>query len=377
MKKSKLLFIITVVILAVFVLAACGGSNPPDGGNNDGNEAGQANEKLKIAFVYNGSIGDDGWCAAHEVARQNTQARLDFIETSYIEPVTPGTAAEQVFSELGQQGYDVVVAATMAYESDVNKIAPEYPNTIFLICSGSTSGPNVESFWPDRTALWYSQGVIAGLMSETNKIGFTGSNPIPLVLCVQNAFLLGAQRVNPEMTQAVVYIQVFYDPPAETDAAKSLAEAGCDILWNNTDTPSHVQIAEQRGLHAFSQYADQREFGPNSYIGGEFLNWEAYYVEAFQKIWDGAFTPQVYFPDMKTEACLPQEIINVPADILAQYQEILEELLAADDMYSIVYSGPIYDNNGVLRVPEGEYMTKEEVQAMDWFVQGTISSVKL
>ncbi len=377
-----LLGLLVVLLLAsALFLAACGGNastgDTQDPGDNDNSGAGK--EKLKIAFVYNGAVGDDGWCDRHETARKTAQQTLnDIIDTTYIEPVTPGTAAEQVFTQLGEDKYDVVVAATAAYQSDVEKIAPNYPDTMFLLCSGSISSSNIESFWPDRTSLWYMYGVMAGMMTKTNKIGFVGSNPIPLVLVCQNSFLLGAQSVNPDVTQTVIYIGTFYDPAAETDASYSLAEAGCDVLWNNTDTPSHVQVAQEKGLYAMSQYADQRDFGPDSYLGGEFLNWEVYYIDTFQRIYDGTFVPTMYSPGLETEAAIPQEYTkNVPQDVRDKFEEVYAELLAADDMYSIVYKGPIYDNDGNLKCEEGKYLSKDDVyNKIDWFVKGTISSVK-
>lgn len=382
MAKKTLWLVVTLLMCSTLMLiSACSPQTAPpkqeDPVQTDPSDS-VDKPKLKIAFVYNGTVGDDGWCDAHETARKNTQAALnDIIDTNFIEPVTPGTEAEQVFSQLGDDKYDVIVAATAAYEADVAKIAPLYPDSIYLICSGTISGPNIESFWPDRNALWYAHGVIAGLMTKTNRIGFTGSNPIPMEISCQNAFLLGAQSVNPDAEQIVIYVGTYYNPAAERDAAYSLADAGCDILWNNTDTPSHVQVAQEKGLHAMSQYADQREFGPDSYLGGEFLNWEAYYMEAFPKIYDGTFEATVYFPDMKTGACKPQELTkNVPADVAEQFYELIDELMETEDLYEYCFSGPIYDTKGNLRCAEGEFLDTIQVnEEMDWFVAGTISSV--
>lgn len=383
MRKLTLVVVLALLITSLF--AGCGAEPAEtevpsnDTSTKEVPATKENRSKLQIAFVYNGAVGDDGWCDAHETARKNTQEALDdIIETSYIEPVTPGTEAEQVFSELGDKKYDVVVAATAAYESDVQKIAPMYPDTIYLVCSGTFKMENVESFWPDRTALWYAYGVMAGLMTETNKVGFTASNPIPMEISCQNAFLLGAQSVNPDTEQIVIYIGTYYDPAAERDAAYSLAEAGCDVLWNNTDTPSHVQVAQEKGLYAMSQYADQRDFGPDSYLGGEFLNWEAYYMEVFPKIYNGEFEAQIYFPNIQTGASKPQEYTkNVPEDVREKFEEVYGEMMVSDNLYEYCYSGPIYDTEGVLRCPEGEYLDTVAVnEEMDWMVAGTISSVR-
>lgn len=380
MKRIMVVFIGVLLSVCLFATACAPEQNPKN--SEPVKSGGDASSKLRIAFVYNGAVGDDGWCDAHEEARKNTQKALDdIIDSSFIEPVTPGTQAEQVFSQLGEDKYDVVVAATAAYESDVVKIAPLYPDTIYLICSGTVSSANVESFWPDRNALWYAHGVIAGMMTKTNKVGFTGSNPIPMEISCQNAFLLGAQSVNPDVQQIVIYIGTYYDPAAERDAAYSLAEAGCDILWNNTDTPSHVQVAQEKGLHAMSQYADQRDFGPDSYLGGEFLNWEAYYMEVFPKIYDGSFEATVYFPDLRTGACKPQELTdNVPKEVKDKFYEIIEEMMAIeeeDGLYKYCFSGPIYDTKGNLLCNEGDFLDTVAVnEEMDWMVAGTISSVR-
>ncbi len=372
MKKG--LLILLMVLLAVGLLAGCG-STDTTSGDTTGDDAGNAPaEKMKVAFVYNAVIGDYGWAYGHEKAREETQAALDFVETSCLENVTPGANAERVMADLAAEGYDVIIAVSGDYEADVRKVAPNYPDTDFLLCCGAYSAANVESFYPKATQIWWVLGKVAAQLTKTNTIGMVGAVTAPIDLQIQNAFLLGAQSVNPDIVERIIYINTYYDPAAERDAALSLIDAGVDVITQATNTPAHVQAAVEKGVYAMSQFEDMSQFGPDNYISGDKFVWSAYYIPTLQAIKDGNWVPSTTInePDITSGVC---DFVDfgpmVTDEMKTKVQEAVEQVKADP---KIMWKGPIYDNQGNLVVAEGEYLTDEQLLAMNWWVKGTITS---
>lgn len=329
-------------------------------------------KKLKVAFLYETTVGDYGWFYSHNVARIKADNALDFIETRPMENVTPGAVGERIIKELCNDGIDVIVAAGMQFQADVVKVAKDYPNVKFLICSGTVSTNNIESFWPDRTQLWYMLGQIAGLLTKTNYIGTVGSFSTPLGKPIENAWLLGAQSVNPEVKERIIFVNTWYDPAAERDAALSLIDAGVDVLSQNTNSPAVVQAAEEMGVYAMAQFEDMREFGPNAYIGGEILKWGNYYIQTFTSIYEGTWEAKMYYPDFPTGVIDLQEFGPMVTEQMKEIVNSTKRKILDEDPY-FFWEGPIYDNQGNLRVKKGEKKSLKEY-SMDWSVKGIISS---
>lgn len=333
--------------------------------------SGNLNKKLKVAFLYETTVGDYGWFYNHDKARIATDDALDFVETTPMESVIPGAMAERVIKELCDEGFDVINATGMQFEADVVKVAKNYPNVKFLICSGAVTTDNIESFWPDRTQIWYMLGQIAGMLTKTNCIGTVGSFSTSMGKPIENAWLLGAKSVNPEVKHRIVYVHTFYDPAAERDAALSLIDAGVDVISQNTNTPAHVQAAEEMGIYAMSQFEDMREFGPNAYVGGEILDWKGYYIPTFTNIFKGTWEAKMYYPDFTTGACGLQEFRPMVTEQMKEIVNSTKQKILDEDPY-FFWDGPIYDNQGNLMVKKGEKKSMEEYQ-MTWSVEGTIA----
>ena len=364
---------VLLVLVMVFCLAACGGGSGDGGGGGDDSSSG---DKLQVAFVYNDVVGDYGWFWAQDRGRQAAQEALDDkIETTYLEKVAPGSAAERVIGDLAAEGYDVIVAASADFEADVKSVAENYPDTYFLICCGAYSnGTNVESFYSKSYQLAYLMGKLAAWL-DVDTLGVVGAVNSPMDLQVQNAYLRGAQSVNPDVQQRIIYTNTYYDPAAERDAALSLIDAGAGCILQATNSTAHVQAAEEKGVYAMSEYEDMSEFGPNAYVTGEVLNWGIYYTDTLEKIADGTFTPVaegVNWIDFSTGIMEYAKFgPMVTDDMKAKLDAAAQDLIADPDQ---IWRGPIYDNTGTLRVPEGEVMSDEMFTAMDWWVQGTITA---
>ena len=204
---------VLLVLLMVFALAACGGGS----GGGEGGGGGEDSGKLKVAFVYNDVVGDYGWFWAQDRGRQAAQEALDDkIETTYLEKVAPGSAAERVIGDLAAEGYDVIVAASADFEADVRSVAENYPDTYFLICCGAYSnGTNVESFYSKSYQLAYLMGKLAAWL-DVDTLGVVGAVNSPMDLQVQNAYLRGAQTVNPDTqmrTPTLTMIRLLRETP--------------------------------------------------------------------------------------------------------------------------------------------------------------------
>lgn len=333
-----------------------------------------AAEKMKVAFLYDTTVGDFGWYYGHEKARKLTQAALDFVETSYLENVTPGAQAERVMTELCNSGYSVIVAATSGYEADSLKVAEKFPNVKFINICGVTVTSNVETCYPLTTQIWYMLGQIAGKITKTNVIGMVGAVVFPIDLEIQNAWLLGAQSVNPAVTERIIYINTYYDPAAERDAALALIDAGADVIAQATNDPAHVQAAEEKGVYAMSQFEDMRQFGPNAYVSGDVFFWEKYYIPTLQAIHDGSWKARSFWPDIFSGVAGMAEFGPMVTDEMKALVAASKEKMKTDPEF--FWKGPIKDVNGTVRVEAGKQLTQEQLLSMDWWVQGVVTSMK-
>lgn len=344
-------------------------------GNSTG--VGQYTESspMKVAFVYHGTVGDKGWFYGHDQARLKVEQDLKWVKTQKIESAKPGSDAERVFGELCGQGYKVIVAASLDYEEDCMTVAKQYPDVAFLVCSGSKTAANVEPFFPRRDQLWYLLGQVAAGISKTGKLGLVGSLPNqPTINPILDAWILGAQSVNPKATVNVIWLNTFDNPPAERDAALSMIEQGCDVIFQGTNNAAHVQACEQKGIYSMSQWEDMSQYGPKTYVAGEVFHWEKYYEDVFARIANGTWKASAYYPPYSSGVVQETKFYQtLPADVLQRYTDTKAKLLADPQL---MWAGPIYDINGNLVVKDGERLADGDVYKTTWLVKGIISSVK-
>jgi simple sugar transport system substrate-binding protein len=238
-------------------------------------------EPLKVAFVYVGPVGDAGWTFAHDLGRKYAESKYgDRIKTTYVEKVPEGPDAERVIRDLVAQGNKVIFATSFGFGDSMEKAAKDFPDVYFEHATGYKTGPNLRvyegRFYEDA----YLAGIVAGEMTKSNVIGFVGSFPIPEVLRNINAFTLGAQSVNPKVKTRVVWVNTWFDPPKEAEAAQSLINQGADVLLQNTDSTAVLQTAEKNGKYAFGWDSDMSAFAPKAHLGSARLNWGIYYDKA-------------------------------------------------------------------------------------------------
>jgi simple sugar transport system substrate-binding protein len=333
-----------------------------------GRQAFSADAPLKVGYLYVGPINDGGWNTAHEQARQQMLKALgDKVTSVYVENVVEGPDSERVIRDLVSQGCGLVFATSFGYMDSLMKVAKQNPNVRFMMCTGYKKAPNVANynirFHEGRSVI----GTIAGMLSKTGVGGYLATFPVPEVVSGINSFQLAAQKVNPKFRTKVIWINTWFDPAKEADAARALIDQGCDVMTQHTDSPAAVQLCEQKGIPTFGQGADQSKFAPTMCKTSTEDEWGPFYTKAAQEVLDGTWKPEDEYWGMKEGAIQMAPITNVPDDVKAAGEKIIAGW--KDGSYN-VYAGPIKDQTGAVKVPEGKTMSYDEILGLNWLVDG-------
>ena len=245
-------------------------------------------EPLKIAFAYVGPVGDGGWSFAHDNGRKAIEKEFgDKVVTSFVESVPESADAERVLRDLAGQGNKLIFGTTFGYMESIQKIAGDLKDVKFEHATGYKTAENVRTYDSRTYEGAYMAGVIAGAMTKSNTLGVVGSVPIPEVIRNINSFTLGAQSVNPKIKTKVVWVNEWFSPPKETEAATSLINGGADVLFQNTDSPAVLKTAQEKGKRAFGWDSDMTAYGPKAHLASAVINWGPYYIKATKDALEG------------------------------------------------------------------------------------------
>ena len=328
-------------------------------------------EPLKAAWVYVGPVGDAGWTFAHDQGRKAVEAEFgDKVKTTFVEKVPEGADAERVIRDLAAQGNKIIFATSFGFMEPMLKVAAEFPDVKFEHATGYKTAPNMRvydaRFYHDA----YVSGIIAGGVTKTNTIGFVGSFPIPEVLRNINAFTLGAQSVNPKVKTKVVWINTWFDPPKEGDAAQSLINGGADVLIQNTDSSAVLQTAAKNKKFAFGWDSDMSAVAPEAHLASNMVYWGPYYKKAIKEVMDGSWKGEQRTIWGKPEGANDVIKINeavVPEPIRKKAEEAAAALKAGT---KDPFDGPIVDNTGKERLAKDTKPTQEFKDKVDFYVKG-------
>jgi simple sugar transport system substrate-binding protein len=355
-------------VVASAALMGCGKKEEPAPAAAPVTEAPKA-EPLKAAWIYVGPVGDAGWSFAHDLGRKAAEAKFGAaLQTTFVESVPEGADAERVIRDLAQQGNKIIFATSFGYMEPMLKVAAEFPDVKFEHATGYKTAPNMRiydaSFYQDT----YMAGVIAGSMTKSNTLGFVGSFPIPEVLRNINAFTLGAQSVNPKIKTKVVWVNTWFDPPKESDAAQSLINQGADVLLQNTDSTAVLQTAEKNGKYAFGWDSDMSAFGPKAHLASAIADWGPYYIKTIEDVKNGTWQTTRTVWGVK-EGLNDLIKINdvVPAEAKAKVEEIKAGLKAGTFE---PFTGPIKDNTGKEVLASGVQADQAWKDGINFFVKG-------
>jgi simple sugar transport system substrate-binding protein len=327
-----------------------------------------ADTPLKVGYVYIGPINDGGWNTAHEKARQLMLKTLgDKVTSVYVENVAEGPDSERVMRDLANQGCGLIFATSFGYMDSLMKVARSFPNIKFEMCTGFKKAPNVANynirFHEGRSVI----GTIAGMLTKTNVGGYLGTFPVPEVVSGINSFQLAAQKVNPKFKTKVIWINTWFDPAKEADAARALIDQGCDVLTQHTDSPAAVQVCEQKGIPTFGQGSDQSQFAPTMCKTSTEDQWGPFYISAAKDVLAGTWQPKDEYWGMKEGAIQMAPITHVPDDVKAAGEKVIAGW--KDGSYNC-YSGPIKDQQGNVKVAEGSVLSNDDILGLNWLVEG-------
>ena len=320
-------------------------------------------EPLKIAFAYVGPVGDGGWTFAHDNGRKAIEKEFgDKVVTSFVEKVPEAADAERVFRDMAGQGHKLIIGTTFGYMEPMLKVAADMPGVKFEHATGYKQAANMRTYDSRTYEGAYMAGVIAGAMTKSNTLGVVGSIPIPEVIRNINSFTLGAQSVNPKIKTKVVWVNEWFNPPKETEAAQSLINGGADVLFQNTDSSAVLQTAAKNKKLAFGWDSDMTAYAPEAHLASAIINWAPYYIKATREALDGSWKGGESAWWGVKEGAIDIVSINdrVPADIKAKVETVKAGL--KDGSFNI-WKGPLLGQDGK------EVLKKDEV-ADDKFLGG-------
>lgn len=328
--------------------------------------------KVKAAFIYNGPIGDHGWIFAHERGRRELEKALPYVETAFTESVSAGDA-ERVMTQYLRRGYNLIFGCTFEYMDIMLKLAKSHPNVVFLHVAGFKTAPNMGTYWARVYQPSYLAGMVAGKMTKTNVIGYAAAYPIPLVLRIFNAFVLGVQSVNPQAKVHLIWTLNWYDPAKEREAGESLLDIGADVLAQYFNSPAVQQAAQARGKYGIGIYSDMSPFAPKAHLTAPVFNWEVFYKMVAQQVHQGTWKSSQYWDGMKEGVVgLAPFGPMVPQAVRDLVERKKAEISSGE---FDVFHGPIKDQAGNVRVPAGKRMSNEEMLGMNFLVEGVVGKI--
>lgn len=328
---------------------------------------------LKVGFVYVSPVGQAGWSYQHELGRQDMQRSLGTqVLTTAVESVAEGPDAERVMRDLVAQGHKLIFATSFGYLEGALRVAAENPDVRFEHAGGYKTAPNLNTYNARYYEARWLAGRLAGLNSASGVAGYVAGFPVPEVVQGINAFALGMRSVNPKATVRVVWLNSWFDPPRERDAALTLINQGADVLANHTASPAVALVAEEKGVKLLANQSDMSKFAPRAQLASVTHHWGDYYTRVAREVIAGTWKPKPVWAGIdqgmvQLSALHP----TLPAQQVATIDAARQSLIAGRQA---VFAAPLRDNTGKLRLERGA-LTDPQIAGMDWLVQGVVGQV--
>ena len=326
-------------------------------------------EPLKVGFIYVGPVGDGGWSYQHDVARKELEAEYgDRIETTYIENVPEGADAERALTQLALAGNDIIFATSFGFMDAVMNVAAKFPDIKFEHATGYKRADNVATydarFYEGRAVM----GTIGGMMTESNRIGYIGSFPIPEVIQGINASYLHAKKVNPDVEMRVVWAYSWFDPAKEADAAAALIAEGVDVIFQHTDSTAPLAKAQEAGAIGFGQASDMAAFKPSPRVSSIIDNWTPYYIQRVGAVLDGTWESQGVWLGIGDGEVEIGEITEAVPPEVREAATAMRDSIASGEYHP--FTGPLNKADGSEWLAEGEVASDEDLSQMNFYVEG-------
>ena len=357
-------------------------------------------KKLKAGFIYVGPVGDFGWSHAHDMGRKYAMKKLPWLETIFVESVGEADSARIIDRLIQQQKCDVVLTTSFGYMDDTVAAGKKYPDKHFMHCSGFKQSKNVGTYFADLYQMYYLNGLMAGAMTKSNKIGYVGAFPISEVVRHIDAFALGIKATNPKAEVHVRWIYAWVGPDKAKEAAEALIAEGCDTLAFTEDTPAVIEVGQEhtekgKQIYTYSHYSPMQPYGVDSVVSGQLVDWGIMYEKIFQSLYDGTWTKDdMWWLAAENAAILGgtfKDIIN-PKFVgalkavkvntkdfgsVSVYDLVLkryEQMKKGTDLFE-PFTGPIKDNTGKLQIKAGAKASKGDLLSIMYYVDNVVGTI--
>lgn len=323
----------------------------------------------KAAWIYMSPITEAGWTHQHEQARQQVQKQLgNSVVTNHVANVPEGPDAERVLRDLAQQGNQIIFTTSFGYMEPAMKVAREFPNVKFEVLTGLKRAPNVATANARHYEGRYLAGIVAGRMSKSQTVGYVAGFPIPEVLQGINAFTLGLRSVNPQAKVRVIWLNEWFNPARERDAAMLLMDQGADVLAFHTGTAAVATAAQERGKYVVAYHSDMRKFAPTAQIVAVTHHWGDYEVQRIRALQAGQWKSQDAWLGVQHGATRvshfgPAVPAAVQQEVTARQAEIVAGKLHP-------FTGPLQSQDGKFTLPAGKTLSDAQILGMNWLLQG-------
>ena len=394
MKIGKALSkIVLIMIIAISVLAVTSCKKEDKG-------AAAAEEKrIKAGFIYVGPVGDYGWSQAHHVGKEYAESKFPWLDTIYVESVAESDSSRIIDRLVQEEKCDIVFTTSFGYMDDTIEAGKKYPDTKFMHCSGFKQSENVGTYFGDLYQMYYLNGLMAGALSKSDKIGYVAAFPIPELYRHIDAFALGIKEVNPDAKVYVKWTYAWYGPDKAREAAEALIAEGCDALAFTEDTPAVIEVGQEHTekgnqIYTFSHYSPMQQYGEDSVVSGQLADWGVMYEKILQDLYDGKWNKDLLWlynkravdlggtPDEKINSKFVDDLAGIKVNskefgeisVLDLVNKRLEQMDKSPEEFD-PYTGPIYDNEGNLQIPEGERADVGHIMSMMYYADNVASKL--
>lgn len=358
-------------------------------------------KKIKAGFVYVGPVGDYGWSHAHDMGRKFAEEKFPWLETIIVESVGEADSARIIDRLIQQQKCDVVFTTSFGYMDATIKAGAKYPDKLFMHCSGFKRSANVGTYFGDLYQMYYLNGIMAGALTKTNKIGYVAAFPIPELIRHINAYALGIKAANPKAKLNVKWIYAWYGPDKAKEAAEALIGEGNDALAFTEDTPAVIEVGQRhtekgKQIYTFSHYSAMQPYGEDSVVSGQLMNWGGIYAKILEDIYNDKWTKDYdllwlakenaailggnekdiinpkFVDDLKAAMIESKEFGKISAYdlVIKRYEQMKQGREVFEP-----YTGPIYDNKGNLKIKAGEKATMGDLLSIMYYVDNIEGSI--
>ncbi len=328
-----------------------------------------ADAPLKACFVYFSPSKELGYSYQHEQGRLAVEKKFGAkVVTAYAENVAEGADSERVINDFAKSGCGIVFTTSFGFMDPTLKVAKKFPDVKFEHATGYKQADNVATYSQRWYEGRYVMGTLAGNVTKSHIVGYVAPFPIPEVISGINAFTIALRKTDPKAVVKVVWVNTWFDPGKERDAATTLISQGADIIVQHTDSAAPVQAAEEKGVKAFGQASDQSKAGPKAVMTSLVDDWAPYYIQEVQAVLDKKWVKHDAWDGIKQGAVVLAPFNpNLPAEAVAKAKA---DMTAIADAKLFPFAGPIKAQDGTVKIAAGKSMADGEIAGMNWFVEG-------